>query len=119
MTSRAWYGALALVVCATAAHAQGYKKDIPDSLASKAKISEDSAAKIAMKRVPKGTISSAELEKDKGRLVYAYDLQVPGRSGMQEVLVDAKSGKVVRSFHESAATEKKEATMAKPKPKKP
>ena len=117
--------ALALIaVCATAGHAQGYKKTIPDSLASKAKITEDSAAKIAMKRVPKGSIQSAELEKEKGRLVYSYDLQVPGRSGMQEVIVDARTGHVVRSFHESAATEKKEASLAKskavtPKPRKP
>ena len=124
--SKAHFGwALALMaLAATAGHAQGYKKTIPDSLASKAKVSEDSAARIAMKRVPKGTIQSAELEKEKGRLVYSYDLQVPGRTGMQEVIVDARTGHVVRSFHESATTEKKEATMAKskaatPKPKKP
>ena len=43
------------------AQAQGYKKELPDSLVAKAKITEDSAARVAMKRVPKGTIESVAL----------------------------------------------------------
>ena len=110
---------VAAAASASVTHAQGYKKTMPDSLVSKAKITEDSAAKIAMKRVANGTIAAAELERSKDRLVYSYDLTVPGKSGTREVVIDAMTGKVVRSFHESAATEKKETTGAKPKPKAP
>ncbi len=105
------------------AQAQGYKKDLPDSLVAKAKITEDSAAKVAMKRVPKGTIESAALEREKGKLLYSYDIKVPGKSGVEEVQVSALTGKVMSVIHESAAMEKKEAAAAPktmtPKPKKP
>ena len=103
--------------------AQGYKKELPDSLVAKAKITEDSAAKVAMKRVPKGTIESAALEREKGKLLYSYDIKVPGKSGVEEVHVSALTGKLMSVMHESAAMEKREATSAKktmaPKPKKP
>ena len=105
------------------AQAQGYKKDLPDSLVAKAKVTEDSAAKVAMKRVPKGTIESAALEREKGKLLYSYDIKVPGKSGVEEVHVSALTGKLMSVMHESAAMEKREAASAKksvvPKPKKP
>jgi uncharacterized membrane protein YkoI len=110
---------VAAAASAGVAHGQGYTKKIPDSLMAKAKISEDSAAKIAMKRVANGTITTAELEREKGKLVWSYDLTVPGKSGSREVVIDAMTGKVVRSFHESATTEKKETTGTKAKPKPP
>ena len=105
------------------AQAQGYKKELPDSLVAKAKITEDSAARVAMKRVPKGTIESVALEREKGKLLYSYDIKVPGKSGVEEVHVSALTGKLMSVMHESAAMEKREAaaahkTMA-PKPKKP
>lgn len=86
-----------------------YKRELPDSLASKAKISEDSAAKIALKRVAKGSIESVELEREKGKLIYSYDIKQAGKSGVEEVNVDAMTGKVVARMHESAKMEKKEA----------
>jgi len=105
------------------AQAQGYKKELPDSLVAKAKITEDSAAKVAIKRVPKGTIESAALEREKGKLLYSYDIKVPGKTGVEEVHVSALTGKVMSVMHESAAMQKKEAAAASktmaPKPKKP
>src|SRR5690348_16616077 len=86
----------------------GYKKDIPDSLAKSAKISEETAAATAQKRVPKGTIQAVELERENKKLIYSYELKVPGRSGVEEVNVDAITGKVVAAEHESPAAEKKE-----------
>src|SRR4051794_37485311 len=75
---------------APAAWAQGsYKRELPDSLAKQAKVSEGVAAKAALARVPKGEIQTVELEKEKGRLIYSYDIKVPGKSGIDEVAVSA------------------------------
>ena len=101
---------VALIALAPAAHAQGsYKKEVPDSLVKKAKISEAHAAEIAMKRVPKGKIESVELEKEEGQFLYSYDLRTPGKSGLDEVHIDAMTGKVISLMHETPAMEKKEA----------
>ena len=101
---------VALIALAPPAHAQGsYKKEVPDSLAKKAKISEAQAADIAMKRVPKGKIEAVELEREDGKFLYSYDLKTPGKSGIDEVHIDAMTGKVVSFVHETPAMEKKEA----------
>ncbi len=102
--------ALALAAGTAAAQA-AYKKDLPDALQKKAKVTEEVAAKAAMKRVPKGEIQSVELEEEKGKLIYSYDLKVPGKSGIDEVAVNAMTGKVVAHSHETPAAEKKEAAM--------
>ena len=98
-----------------------YKKAIPDSLAKDAKISEETAAAAARKRVPKGIIQAVELEREKKKLIYSYELKVPGRSGVEEVNVDAVTGKVLAAEHESPAAEKAEQAKDKAKPpvKKP
>jgi uncharacterized membrane protein YkoI len=114
----------ALVIGAPIAGAQAtYKKDIPDSLSKQAKITEDAAAAVAQKRVPKGKIEGVELERENGKLMYSYDLKTTGKSGIDEVNVDALTGKIIAFEHESPAAEKKEAAAdakaAAKKPKKP
>jgi len=109
---------------ATIARAQAsYKREVPDSLAKQAKVTEAAAAATAQARVPKGAIQSVELEKEKGRLIYSYDIKTAGKSGIDEVGVDAMTGKIVAFTHESPADEKKEAAAdakaAQRKPKKP
>ena len=95
---------------ASAAAAQGsYKKELPDSLVKHAKITEAAAAKAAQARVPKGEIQTVELEREKGRLIYSYDIKVPGKSGIDEVAVSATTGKIVAFSHETPADEKREA----------
>jgi hypothetical protein len=102
--------AAATTLALPAARAQAtYKRDIPDSLAKQAKITEDSAASVARKRVPKGTIQAVELEREKGKLMYSYDIKIEGKSGTDEVNVDARTGKIIGYSHETAADEKKEA----------
>ena len=101
---------IALVVVSSTARAQAtYKRDLPDSLTAKAKVTEDAAAKTALAKVPKGSIESVELEREGGKLLYSYDIKVPGKKGIQEVHVDAMTGKFLSSEHESPAAEKKEA----------
>src|SRR3954471_22420209 len=84
---------VALVLAASTAVAQAtYKRELPAALLKQAKIAEDSAAKIARARVPNGEIQSVELEKEKGTLIYSYDIKVAGKSGIDEVAVSASSG---------------------------
>ena len=57
------------------------------------------------------------VERENKKLIYSYELKVPGRGGVEEVNVDATTGKVVSAEHESPAAEKKE--QAKDKAKAP
>jgi uncharacterized membrane protein YkoI len=100
----------ALAVAGSSARAQAtYKRQIPDSLVKAAKISEAAAAETAQKRVPNATIASVELERENGKLIYSYDMKTKGKSGVDEVNVDAVTGKIISVAHESPVTEKKEA----------
>ena len=120
---------LAVGIFVLPARAQtSYKQDLPDSLAAKTRITEPAAAAVAQKRFPKGAIQSVELEREDGHLKYSYDLATPGKSGIDEVDVDALTGKIIAVAHETPAQMKKEAaeeaaedrTKAKAaKPKKP
>lgn len=100
---------LVIAFAAPAASAQGYKKDIPDSLAKKAKVTEATASVTAQKRVPAGKIEGVELENEGGKLIYSYDIKTAGKSGIDEVNIDAMTGKIIQVEHESPAAEKKEA----------
>ncbi len=89
-------------------------------LKSLAKVSEDDARKTALaslKDPSKGTVKEAELESEHGCLVYSFDIQVSGASGIQEVQVDAGDGKVLSSAHESPKAEAAEKAKDKPSQK--
>lgn len=96
-----------------------YARDLPSKLVAQAKVSESDAAKTASARIPKGHIRGVELEREGGRLIYSYEIKIPGRSGNEEVNVNAKTGAIVNVEHESAAAEAGEAKAEKAKPKKP
>jgi uncharacterized membrane protein YkoI len=87
------------------------KSDIPADLAKEAKISLETARATALARVPHGVIRSEELERENGNLIYSFDVAVPHRSGIQEVNVNAVTGKVLGVHHETAKAEKKEAAQ--------
>lgn len=82
---------------------------IDSVLAAGAHISLDSARVLALHKVPNGHVAAEELEREHGRLIYSFDVRVPGKSGINEVNVDARHGKVLSVHHESAAAEAKEA----------
>jgi len=88
-------------------------KESQATLQKEAKISEETARATALKQVPNGTVKSSELEREKGKLIYSFDISVPGKSGIEEVNVNAIDGSVVGKEHESAKTEKKEAAAEK------
>jgi uncharacterized membrane protein YkoI len=92
-------------------HKRVRKAESQAALQKEAKISEETARATALKEVPNGTVKSSELEREHGKLIYSYDLTVPGKSGVQEVNVNAIDGTVVAKQHETAAAERKEAVQ--------
>jgi uncharacterized membrane protein YkoI len=69
--------------------------------------------------VPGGKVQSHELEREKGKLIYSYDIKVAGKSGIEEVNVDAMTGEIVAHEHEDAKTEAKEKKAEAKEKKKP
>jgi uncharacterized membrane protein YkoI len=115
--------AIVLAAAAPAATAAGqrpnYKRDLPDSLMKQTKVTEAAAIAVGRKAVPKGEVASIELEREGGRLIYSMDIRTAGKSGNDEVNVDARTGKQVGKVqHENAKTEAAEAKAEKAEAKK-
>jgi hypothetical protein len=100
---------LATFITVSAFAAPAVKNKVPANLAAKAKISLDAARTTALAKVPKGQVQSEELEEEDGKLLYSFDIKVPGRSGIDEVEIDALNGSVLNVDHETPAAEKAEA----------
>lgn len=64
-----------------------------------AAIGPDSAVHLAKVAVP-GKITKAVLERERGVLLYSFDIEVQGESGITEVHVDAATGNILSSVHE-------------------
>lgn len=77
-------------------------------LEAQAKITKAEAEKIALGKVPGGTIKEGEVEKEKGKLIWSFDIATPGTKDITEVHVDAMTGAVVDVSKETAAAQKKE-----------
>jgi uncharacterized membrane protein YkoI len=90
-------------------HTKVQKEESQATLQKEAKVSEETARATALAQVPNGTVKSSELEREKGKLIYSFDITVPGKTGIEEVNVNAIDGSVVGKEHENAKTEKKEA----------
>jgi hypothetical protein len=82
------------------------------------KVSMKKARATALARVPGGSVRSSELEHEKGKLVYSFDIAVAGKTGIDEVLVNAISGKVISVKHETPAAERQERLQEKAEPGK-
>jgi uncharacterized membrane protein YkoI len=83
-------------------------KEAEPGLKAQAKVSYQAARKTALARVKGAVIKSAELERENGKLLYSFDLKQKGRSGIDEVQVDAATGEVISVDHEGPAAEAKE-----------
>ena len=72
---------------------------------SMAKVSADQAKKTALGAVKtKGTIGTGGLAVEDGCLVYSYNVETAGKSGAEQVLVDAGNGKVLKTEREGAVS---------------
>jgi uncharacterized membrane protein YkoI len=88
-------------------------------LVAEAKIEEAAARATALARVKNGAVKSEELEREHGHLIYSYDIEVPGKSGIDEVNIDAMTGKVIAMTHEGPRAEHKEAAAEAKEKTKP
>ena len=67
------------------------------------KITMEQARATALKKTP-GKVTSEELENEKGRLIYSFDIAT-SKTDVTEVNVDAMTGKIVAVQRENAAKE--------------
>ncbi len=94
-------------------------EESPAALQKEAKISEATARATALKEVPNGSVKKYELERENGKLIYSYDISVPGKTGIEEVAINAIDGSIVAHEHETPKQERSEAAKeAKEKVKK-
>jgi len=77
-------------------------------LQAQAKVTRADAEKIALSKAPGGSIKEGELEKEKGKLIWSFDIAMPSSTDIKEVQVDAITGEVVSVETETAAQEAKE-----------
>src|SRR5260370_25828902 len=59
------------------------------NLEAQAKITKADAEKTALAKVPNGTVKEAEIEKEKGKLIWSFDVATPGTKDITEVAVGA------------------------------
>jgi uncharacterized membrane protein YkoI len=84
------------------------KEGKANKLEAQAKITKAEAQKIALDRVPGGTIKEGDIEKEKGKLLWSFDIATPGTKDITEVQVDAMTGQVLDVSNETAADQEKE-----------
>jgi Peptidase propeptide and YPEB domain len=77
-------------------------------LESQAKITKAEATRIALDKVPGGTIKEGDIEKEKGKLLWSFDIATPGTKDITEVQVDALTGQVLDISKETVADQEKE-----------
>ena len=82
-------------------------------LAKQAKITKAQAEQIALAKVPHGSVKSAEIENEKGHLVWSFDIARPGTNDITEILVDAQTGKIISTQNETPQDQAKEAAADK------
>lgn len=100
---------LGAVAAASAQQPAAPRRTAGNRTAVQPKITRAAAARTALARVPNGKVKTGELEREHGRLVYSFDITAAGKSGVEEVVVDAMDGSVVSVTHEDAAAEAREA----------
>ena len=112
-------------VCASASAAGMACSVRPDKavrdaqLATLAKVSVDQARKTALRLVhaPNSSTATGELEVESGCLVYSFDIKIPQKPGVEEVMIDAGNGQVLSHRHETAAQEAAEQAKDRLAPK--
>jgi uncharacterized membrane protein YkoI len=83
------------------------------NLEAQAKVTRADAEKAALARVPGGKIKSGEIENEKGKLIWSFDIATPGTKDVTEVNVDAVTGQIVSVDKETEADEAKEKEKEK------
>ena len=85
------------------------KHESQAALEKEAKITMADARALATKTVPGARIQAGEIEREGGKLIYSFDMKTKGKTGIDEVNIDAMAGTVISNKHESPAAERAEA----------
>ena len=101
-------GLLAAAIVAVGAAGCASEKQEQAELQAQAKISKEQAQQTALAKAPGGTIKEGELEKEKGKLIWSFDIATPDSKDITEVNVDAITGDVVSVEKETPEQQKKE-----------
>jgi uncharacterized membrane protein YkoI len=99
-----WGCFLLIAGLANSSFAQGKPIKVTEEkpgLLKQAKVTPETATATAQAKFPTGTIKSGELEKEDGKLIYSFDIQLPGVKGTEELHVDAATGVVIKTEHEA------------------
>ena len=113
-------GLLASSMALSAVAEEKSEKADKANLREQATVSKSEAKKLALAEVKKrglhhARIKEAELEKEKGMVIWSFDISTRGTKDITEVQVDAKTGSVVSVTTESARDEAKEKQGGKEK----
>ena len=100
--------AIVIGLFAGCAGERGERKESQAQLQAEAKVSRADAEKTALARVPNGTIKEGELEREKGKLIWSFDIATPGSKDITEVGIDAITGQVIAVEKETPAEQEKE-----------
>jgi uncharacterized membrane protein YkoI len=74
---------------------------LPLSLHAASAITRERAEATALRLVPGGTVVIGDLERENGRLVWLFDVSIPGSRNLREIHVDAGTGAVVSNTLET------------------
>ena len=75
-------------------------------LTKMAKVTDAEARKVAIDKIGAGaTITKGGIESEDGCLLYSFHVKKPGKSGIDEVIVDAGTGSVLKVDNESKVGE--------------
>jgi uncharacterized membrane protein YkoI len=105
--------AVAICVAASTPSIFAAKKETQAQLQAEAKVTQATAQKTALTKVPNGKVKSSELEREHGKLVWSFDISTPGSKNVTEVQVDAKTGKIVSVKIETPKDQAKESAADK------
>jgi hypothetical protein len=105
----------AFVLASVAASAAGLpcsihpaKRASTSELRGLAKVTRTEAQRAALASIdaPRAAVvNEGETEVEQACLVYSFDIRVPGKSGIEEVMVDAGTGTALSHTHETPAQE--------------
>ena len=76
---------------------------------SGARINYDTAKSTALARVPGGRVVDGELEREHGRLIWSFDIAVPGTRNIREIHVSALTGHILSVTTETTTDQTREA----------
>lgn len=99
-------------VASATKHSKTYRQKKVETqveLQKEAKMTMVDARAMALRTVPGATIQAGEIEREGGKLIYSFDMKVASKSGIDEVNIDAMTGKLVGKQHETPKDERAEA----------